>query len=136
MNVNGAIFSTSKAIGVGVSIRDNEGRVEATLSKKLPVPLGPLETKAKALEEGVQFVWDVGIRDIILEYDSKIVSEAMGGFSDPHVSISKVIDGIRVKMQDFRRFEVSHVKRYGNHLVHLLACYPKNILDYDSFSTP
>ena len=61
MNVNGAIFSTFKATGVGVLICDSEGRVEAALSKKLPIPLGPLETEAKALEEGVQFVWDVGI---------------------------------------------------------------------------
>ena len=61
MNVDGAIFSTSKAAGVGVLIHDSEGRVEAALSKKLPIPLGPLETEAKALKEGVQFVWDVGI---------------------------------------------------------------------------
>ena len=61
MNVDGAIFSTSKAAGVGVLIQDSEGRVEEALSKKLPIPLDLLETEAKALEEGVQFVWDVGI---------------------------------------------------------------------------
>ena len=27
-------------------------------------PLGPLEAKAKALEEAVDFAWDVGIRDV------------------------------------------------------------------------
>ena len=61
MNVNGAIFNSSEATAVGVLIRDSEGQVEAALSKKLPILLGPLETEAKALEEGVQFVRDVGI---------------------------------------------------------------------------
>ena len=50
MNVNGAIFNSSEATAVGVLIRDSEGQVEAALSKKLPILLGPLETEAKALE--------------------------------------------------------------------------------------
>lgn len=36
-------------------VRDFVRRVEATLSKSLSVPLGSLETEAKAMEEDVQF---------------------------------------------------------------------------------
>ena len=50
-------------------IRDSGGVVVAALSKKMALPLGALETEAKALEEGIQFACDVGVRDVILGSD-------------------------------------------------------------------
>ena len=50
-------------------IRDHSGRVTAALSKIVHQPLGPLEIENKAMEEGVTFAWDVGIRDVIFEGD-------------------------------------------------------------------
>ena len=46
------------------------------------------------MEEGVTFAWDVGVRDVVFEYDSKIVFDALNGFSEPPVSIANVIDRI------------------------------------------
>ena len=43
--------------------------VATALSKKLYFPLSPLEVEAKALEEAVDFAWDVGIRDACFECD-------------------------------------------------------------------
>ena len=102
-------------------ICDNTGRVEAALSKKLPTPLGPLEIKAKALEDGVLFALDDGIREVILERDFKIVSEAVNGSNVPLVSIRNIIEGIHLKLREFRKVQVSHVKRQGNCPAYLLA---------------
>ena len=70
MNVDGAVFTKRKQIGIGVVIRDSTGEVVAALSKKLAVLLGALETEAKAMETGVRFAAEVGIRDAIFEGDS------------------------------------------------------------------
>ena len=43
------------------------------MSKKMRVPLGPLEAEAKAMEEGIDFAWDVGIRDVDFETDLEIL---------------------------------------------------------------
>ncbi|KAK9984589.1 hypothetical protein SO802_034114 [Lithocarpus litseifolius] len=67
INVYGAIFSKQKAVGIGVVIRDDEGRLEAALSKKILVHMGVLEVEAKALKTGFLFAKDVGVRDVILE---------------------------------------------------------------------
>ena len=65
VNVDGALFSRSKQVGVGVMVRDEKGSVIAAMSRKLDLPLGALETEAKALEIGVSFVEDVGLRDVV-----------------------------------------------------------------------
>ena len=108
-------------INIGVIIWDHMGQVEAALSKKLPIPLGPLETKAKALKEGVYYAWVVGVHNVVFESDSKIVVDALNGISETSVSIDIIIARIRNKLQDFRYMSISHVKRNGNHPIHLLV---------------
>ena len=79
INTNGATFVNTQSVGDGVIIRDNKGQVEAALSKNLPILLGPTEIEAKSLEEGVLFVWDVSVQDMmVLESDSKIVVVLIG----------------------------------------------------------
>ena len=46
---------------------DHEGQVTAALSKLILRPLGPLEIEAKAMEIGISFAWDVGIRDMVVK---------------------------------------------------------------------
>ena len=53
------VISDSQLASVGAIIRDDPGRVRVALSKHLPLPLEPLEAKAKALEEGVFFCMGV-----------------------------------------------------------------------------
>ena len=108
-------------MGVGVVVRDYKGRVEAALSKKLHLPLGPLGTEAKAMEEGVHFAWEVGVLDIMFKSDSKIVIDVLNGVSEAPVAIDNIIGGIRVKMQYVKRVSFSLVKRKGNRPAHLWA---------------
>ena len=65
-----------------------------TLSKKVFCPLGPLEVEAKALEEAVDFAWNIGIRDAHFECDSKMIVNAVLVVSCPQVSIYNIIAGI------------------------------------------
>ena len=51
--MDGAVFKDQKAAVVGVFIRDCNGQVIATLSKKINAPLGPLEVEAKVVKVGV-----------------------------------------------------------------------------------
>lgn len=56
VNSDVAIFTSNNSTGLGAIIWDHGGRVETTLSKSLPLPLGQLEAKVKALEESLLFV--------------------------------------------------------------------------------
>lgn len=95
VNVDAAVFSSTNSIEIGALIYDHEGRVKATIKKSSPISLGPLEAEAKALEESVFFAWDVGVRDVIFECDSRIVVNAINDLSEPPIAIGNIIDVIR-----------------------------------------
>ena len=40
VNVNGAIFAKQRAVGIGVVVRDVQGRVATAISKRINEPLG------------------------------------------------------------------------------------------------
>lgn len=70
VNVDGAIFSKQRAVGLGVTVRDDKGRLEAAMTNKIHTALGAVQTEAKAFEMGLQFARDIGVQDVILEGDS------------------------------------------------------------------
>ncbi|XP_050289872.1 uncharacterized protein LOC126728032 [Quercus robur] len=110
VNVDAAVFSQLSMIGVGVIIRDHVGSVIAALSKCLPLPMDPLEAKAKAMDEATIFAWDLGVRDVIFESDSTLVCHAMENPTDALVSISTVVSGFCFRLPVFRTFQSSHVR--------------------------
>ncbi|XP_023897130.1 uncharacterized protein LOC112009010 [Quercus suber] len=130
VNVDGAVFSAQKCAGVGVMIRDSNGQVIATLSRKVNAPLGALEVEAKAIEVGLEFARDVGIHDFILEGDSLVVYNALRGFSTPPSMIAPVIWGILMSCGPLDRIDFSHVKMQGNRPAQMLAKHALGCADY------
>ena len=78
----------------------------------------------------------MGVRKVLFESNSLIISEALNGTREAPTTISNIIDGIRLWMNDFRDTKVVHVKRQGNRLAHLLAQYAKNIDGYVTCVAP
>ncbi|XP_050248967.1 uncharacterized protein LOC126696240 [Quercus robur] len=130
INVDGDVFASQKAVGLGVIIRDDRGRVEAAMSKKVLDLLGALETEAKAFEAGLLLARDIGIQDVILEGDSLVIYNALCEVSLPPSLVTSIVDGMRDLCKVFRRLEFSHVKRKGNRPAHLLAKYAGGIDDF------
>ena len=86
-----------------------------------------VEAEAKALDEASIFAWDVGVRDVIFETDSSLVSHARANPMDAQTSITHIVAGTRLRLQDFRSFECSHVSRHAIKPTHTLAAYAKYI---------
>lgn len=121
VNTDGAVFTKSKSVGIGVVVRDSKGEVIAALCKRVAGLMGALETEAIAMEVAVQFAADIGLRDVVFEVDSLSVCKMIQGFTEVQSSIQNVVDGINAQLQAFRIVEVSYVKRQGNIPVDLIS---------------
>ncbi|KAL0002421.1 hypothetical protein SO802_016202 [Lithocarpus litseifolius] len=127
VNIDGALFSKAKQSGIGVIVRDEEGNVIAALCKKLDFLLGTLEIKAKALEVGVQFAEEIGLRNVVFEADSLLIINSVHGVEEAVASIQNIIHGVLRKVQSFRTFDFLHTRRQENVPAHLLAQYAQNV---------
>ncbi|KAL0011468.1 hypothetical protein SO802_006576 [Lithocarpus litseifolius] len=76
-----------------------KGRVVAAMSKKLELPLGPLEVEAKAMETAATFATDIGLQDVIFEGDSSMVCSALQGDSEASPAIANIIAGTLQHLQ-------------------------------------
>ena len=130
INIDGAVFASQNAAGLGVIIKDDRERVEAAMSKKVFVPLGVLEAEAKAFEASLLLAKDIGIQDVILEGGSLVIYCALCEASLPPSSIALVVLGMMDLCKEFRWIEFSHVRRKGNRPAHLLAKYVVGIGDF------
>ena len=57
-----------------------------------------------------------------------IVSEAVNKSCEPPITIRNIVEEIQFKLKDFRRVQVSHIRKQGNHPAHILAQYTRNLV--------
>ncbi|CAK9171319.1 unnamed protein product [Ilex paraguariensis] len=123
INFDGAIFSSIKAVGIGVVIRDWRGRFCAGLSRLIRRPLSveSVETLAAccALDLGRQ----LGYSSIVLEGDALSVVEAIGK-KEPNLSeAGHLIELIQSSTELLMDFSSSWVWRSANGVADALAHY-------------
>ncbi|XP_075654690.1 uncharacterized protein LOC142624835 [Castanea sativa] len=111
VNVDGAVFAQNRAVGIGVIVRDDRGRMEAALSKRLDAPLGIVEAEAMAYEASLIFVKDIGVQEVVIEGDSLIIHRALSDDSKPPSSVSAITQVMKEMCEDFRKIEFSQVRR-------------------------
>ena len=65
--------------------------VVAAMSNRIQLPLGPLETKAKAMDEATVFARDVGVRDVIFESDSSTICHTLEDHYYPNIHLYYIV---------------------------------------------
>ena len=119
VNVNGAVFKESGSCGIRVVIRNAQGQLMGAMSKKLEIPLGAMKVEAKAFEEGLLLAGDLGLKNVILEGDAQVVTNALSGKCIPPNSIQMIVIGTKLWRQKVQDWKIRDIRRTGNLAAHL-----------------
>ena len=123
INCDRATFKEQKKSSIGVIIWDNNSLVMASMSKLLPQQYTPLEIETLAASSALEFAAELGFKQVILETDSQVLSNALR-HNSPYLSpLGLSIDDIICNASFFNQLLYSHVKREGNKVAHSLARY-------------
>ena len=83
------------------------------------------------MEEGLLLAWDLGLKEIILECDLELVVKVLGDQSLLQNSIQKVIEGVKEGLKCFTAWRVTHIRRSGNTIAHIMARNAKMLDHYN-----
>ena len=73
-----AISTNRNCMGIGVIIRDEEGRVSAAKNKTVQGSNEPVTGEAMVALHATKLCWDLGFFEVVLEGDSLSVVKAIG----------------------------------------------------------
>ena len=111
-------------------VRDENGLVLGSCSKRLPQAYSAVEVEAMAAATVLIFTNDIGVRGVILEGDSLAVIKALREGEQPLSPTGPLLEHVGMYSQRFETVLYSHSKREGNSVAHSLARYVNSISDF------
>ena len=110
-NFDGAIFEDLRAIGIGVAVRNEHGKVVAALAEQVPIPDSVFTLETLAARRAILFVQEFGLRNVVFEGDLESSIQAISNRIFLHSSYGQIIHDILLFASSFQSFSFSHVCR-------------------------
>ena len=110
-------------------IRNGDGLVIATLSHPLNQAFKVVEIEALAASRALEFAADIGLDNVILEGDSKVVTQALETKDVGLAAFGLLIRDACTLAGNFSDVSYSHTKRKGNKVAHSLVKLATNLAD-------
>ncbi|KAK6139091.1 hypothetical protein DH2020_027171 [Rehmannia glutinosa] len=120
VNTDASIVKTT-GTGIGVIIRDHDGKIIHTLSKKLVNEFRIAIAEAIAYKEGIIEAKKLQAQSVILESDCKQLIQAFHRQETNITYMGYVVDDIRQLSESFSSFSLCYIPRTANSLAHQLA---------------
>ena len=121
INVDTAVDAEKQVTGLGVVIRDSDGKCKAAAVKTSKFFGSVVMAEAAAMEWGLQVASSIGVTNGVVESDSLEVVELVNKKSTNMSEVFWVISEILEKQKTFQNFKAQHVLRTWNGIAHALA---------------
>ena len=130
INFDGAVFTKERKSGIGVVIHDHQGQVIASLSQQISQAYLPLKVEVLAAARALEFGWEVGIGEAVLEGDSELTILALKEDGCSMAAMDHLIQDALTWSDRYIKLLYSYHRREGNKLAHRLTRHSINVLDY------
>jgi ribonuclease HI len=121
VNVDAALFSSSKRMAAGVVIRDHSGDCIAVCSDSFPNVVSPELAEAMAVRLALSFAWDEKLDNLIVATDCLAVVQRVNSLMRDRSACGPVLDDIKTLLSLFKSCTLRHVYREQNSAAHCLA---------------
>ncbi|XP_059436088.1 uncharacterized protein LOC132169016 [Corylus avellana] len=121
INWDAALCKRQEKTGVGAVIRDWEGKILAVRGLTRSGCLDPLAAEAWAGTQALELGKEMGLSQILLEGDAKVVVEAVNAVTTDGSTIGHLVDDMKVLLSAFRQWRVQQVGRELNKMAHTIA---------------
>jgi len=120
-NVDATLFKDNHCFGVGMCIRDYRShfvKAETTWFNGVPTPM---EAEAWGLKEAILWLGEMGMSNVSIELDCKLVSEGILDRSTNQSEFGQIVSDCRMLFSNYLNFKISLVRRQANYVAHHLA---------------
>ena len=118
--MDGDTSENGRNSSVGVIIRDSKGMTVAACANYLSGQFSALKTETVAVECGILLAQEMGLAQIIIETDALSVVQSIAA-SEFDGGMGHLYLGIIGLLKSFMSWELKHLKRDYNRVVHELA---------------
>ena len=130
INFDGAVFYSSHSLGVEAVIRNHHGAIMASCAEKLNQAYKAEEIEALAALKALQFAFDLGFQNAILEGHLLGLIKALKTEDHNMSSWGLLVEDVKLVANSFVSLSYSHIKRNGNSVAHNLAKHVIRIPDF------
>ncbi|CAN1274310.1 Putative ribonuclease H protein At1g65750 [Linum perenne] len=120
-NSDVGFLASENKMGMGIVLRDSEGRVHGYKQWHGIGQWTPREGEAAALLTAMRWVTEEGHNDVIFESDADVIRHALADTSEDLSEFGCLIAQCRDILRSFPHFRVQVVRRNRNQVAHLLA---------------
>ncbi|KAF5465179.1 hypothetical protein F2P56_015208 [Juglans regia] len=121
LNTDGAIFADLSSSGIGVILRDSQGKVLLSTSGREIVVQDPIEVELLVILRGLQLCIPMGISKLIVESDSLLSVQAIQNMKEPMSMQGNLIYAIKDLMTLLPNVSVQHANQLSNRTADGLA---------------
>jgi ribonuclease HI len=121
INVDAALFTTSRRMGIGVVIRDHNGVCLAACSELRDEVTAPELAEALAIRHAVSLAGEEGFDKVMVVSDCLSLVQRLNSSELDRSIVGVVTQEINFLRSSFSSFTVNHVRRQCNESAHILA---------------
>ena len=112
-NIDAALFGDQQCFGIGMCIRNTQGRFVKALTKWFECYPSPLEV--------ISWLGELGLSMVQIELDCKLVVEGIMDKSNNQSDFGNILSSCRSLLQQFPNFKISFIWRQANFVTHTFS---------------
>ena len=121
------MFRDDNLAGAGVIVRNENGRVIASMAESFQLPFSVTIVEVIAAKKALQFAKDLGLSSIVLEGDSKITIDGLMGEDSSLAEYGHLIDEAKEIAKKLVEVEFNHVQRQANNVAHNITRHARHV---------